>query len=432
MQYDTERLVQVSVIAVLLVASVGMVTPVVAQPVIGVGNVSLERVETAVEEPVNVSATVRNSGTDGATTIEVTADGWNFVEERVQIGGESTKRVSVPFTVSEPGRYAIRVNDRSAGLLTVVPARVANRTDRDDGQTVVLHGYADDERDEVTATLPREGGQSATVRNATFRSDGGRFNATVETYVPTSAAPFDVPAGYDESLLGAVRTSGDNGVATTSLTVAVDRDALAESNVSAERLTIYRGVDDEYRPLETRRVSGDEDVLVYEATVGNGSRFLVGEVPPQFELREWNLSAEDAEDGQRVRLEATVANVGIGTADYEARMGVGGETVSTKTVSVASGENATVELEHVVTSTGTHEVTLGNRSIGSVVVAGGSESRVVTEANETESAGGGTAPDGDSLGSLDDAFGGGLGATDVGVGAGVAVLCGLLLVAVRE
>lgn len=433
MQYETERLVQWSVIAVLLAASVGVVTPAVAQPVIGVGNVSLERVETTVEEPVNVSATVRNSGSDGAVTISIEADGWHFTDERVQIDGDTTRRVSIPFTVGEAGRYGIRVNDRSAGTLTVVPVRVANQTHREDGRTVVLHGYAANDREEVTASLPRESGRDVAVRNATFRSDGGRFDATVETYVPPSAAPFDVPSGYDESLFGAVRTTGNASVATTSLTVAVDRDALAESNVSSEGLTIYRGVDDEYRPLETRRVAGDEEALVYQATVENGTRFLVGEVPPRFDLRDWNLSAEGVEDGQRVHLRATVGNVGIGTADYEARMGIRGETVATETVSVAPNATATVELEHVVTSAGTHEVTLGNRSIGSVVVAdSGDESGVVTDANATESAGGGTAPDGSPLEGIGDFSGGGIGPTDVGVGAGVAVLCGLLLVAARE
>lgn len=420
--------------ALVLVAVVGAVGPAVAQPTIAVGDVSLERPTTAVGEPVNATVKLRNSGEDGAIILDVEATGRYFTSEHFQVPSDSTKEVSVPFSVSSTGSFDIRVEGQDAGTLTVVQARATDVTERTDGRNVTLRGSSEVEDGEVAIDVPAAENRSDAVRQVTLRSDGTEFNATTRSYAPPDDAPFETPVGDGTTVLGAVATDSDDNVAVSQVRVGVDRQSLSDAGLDRSDVNIYERTEDGFAPLETRQVSTSDGTITYAATVTDGSELVVGVVEPSFVIEDWNLDYEDAGDGTLVVLDATVANEGVTDGVYTGELRIDGRVVAEATTTIPGGNTSDVHLEYVLTESGAREVMLDDLSVGTVVVSDGDGS---TSANATEnpvpdqSSGGGIGPTGDLLSALSGLFESGPGLADVGIGAGVALVGGLLVVALR-
>ncbi|SFS05830.1 hypothetical protein SAMN05216559_2929 [Halomicrobium zhouii] len=430
-----KRLIALPLLAILL-ANAAFAGTAVAEPRIWMSSASLERDATLVGEPVGVQVQLHNRGDGGVIGIDVLANGSDVASERIHVESDSDRKAVINVSFDEPGTYRIKANDKTAGTLTVTRLRVASVTERDDGQTAIVRAGGVAAGESMTANLPAQDGQPFALQRVTMTGPGSSFNRSVATYAPADGASFSVPSGQGASLVGAVEMDAISGVNTTSLRVAVDRDALNEHGLESNGVTVYRKTGDSFTPLTTEQAATTEDAIVYEASTDGGNQFVLGALTPEFAVRSADVDTEDASDGQRVVLKATVANEGQVAGDYEAEMRVDGVTVDRQNVTLQPGESKTVELDHVVTSKGEYDVGLGAERVSSVIltsdaISGSDQSDSSdTTADDTESTDGGLLDAEPSLPSLPAI--GDVGTLEVGIGAGIVLLGGGLLLFVRR
>ena len=430
-----KRLVALPLLAILLVNAAFAGTA-VAEPRIWMSSASLERDATLVGEEVSVVAQMHNRGDGGVMRVTVTANGSDVASERIHVESDSDRKAVINVSFDDPGTYRIKANDDVAGTLTVTRLRVASVTERDGGQTAIVRAGGVEAGEPMTAKLPARDGQSFALQQVTMTGSGSSFNRSVATDAPADGASFSVPSGQGASLVGAVEMDAISGVDTTSLRLAVDRDALNEHELESDGVTVYRKTDGSFTPLATEQVATTEDSIVYDASTDGGTQFVVGALTPEFAVRSADVETEDASDGQRVTLTATVANEGQVAGDYEAEMRVDGVTVARQNVTLQPGESKTVELDHVVTSKGEYDVGLGAERVSSVILT----SDTIQGSEEADSA---EPDDGDSKSTDDGLLDaepslpslpaiGDVGTLEVGIGAGIVLLGGGLLLFVRR
>lgn len=431
MDSNSERTVgRGGVVAVaLLVAGALLAAPVAAQPSIAITDTSLERPVTTVGEPVNATVGLWNSGSSGATTLNVEVDGVSHAERRAVVRSEENRKVGIPLTFDETGTYDVTVNGREAGTVTVVRARTGTVRDRGNGRTVSVVGSTDGTETTVSTAVPAAANQSVYLDRITLRSSESQFNAGFESYVPASVAPIIVPEGQGAKVLGALRTGGQLGVETASFRLVVSRDVLLERDIGTRDFTIYQQEGTQYVPLETELVNQSGGAYVYEATVDGGTRFVFGHLEPRFETRNTVLDTNSVDRGVRVSVTATIANEGGVPADYTGDLRVDGTVVGERNVTVPAGGTGTMTLEHVITAPGSHEVALGDQVVGSVEVSpAGNEVGGDGDSGPSGGVGGGALAPG-LIGSLGL---GGFGPSSIAVGASVAIFGGVLALALRE
>lgn len=431
---STKRFVTLPLLAI-LVLNVALAGAVMAAPQIWVSSADLDRDATLVGEPVDVAVQMHNNGDDGgAISVEITANGSDLKSERVQVDAQSDKEARIPITISEPGTYEIRAEGKSAGTLTVSRLRAASVDERTDGRTVLLRAGATTAGEELTADLPASENGSFDLRQVRMTGSGSAFNRSVATYAPPRNASFSVPDDDSASVVGAIDMDSLSDVETTSLTVAIDREAIRDTGIETDDVGVYRKTDDGYEPVTTEQTSVAADTITYEATTDGGSQFVVGSLAPSFSVQSQQLSTGNAADGKRVNLTATVANDGHVAGEYTAEMRVDGSTVDEQSVSIPAGGSVTVVLEHVLTAQGDYSVALGDQSVGSVVLTSDDASTdEPTDAEETPTDGPDETDDGsplDAAPSLPTL--GGVGMIEFAIGAGIVVVGGGLLLLLRR
>lgn len=427
---STKRIVALPLLAILLI-NVAFAGTAAAEPRIWVVSSSLDRDATLSGEDVPVGVYMQNSGSEGAITVEVTANGTVVGSKWVQMDGNSKKQISVPAAIEEPGRYKIEANGKNAGWLTVTDIRSAAVTNRDDGRTVSLRAGPVENGSSLTAELPDAENQSFAVEAVSMTGTASGFNRSVATYSPADGVPFSVPDAEATPVVGAIEMDSISDVRTSSLRVAVDRAALSESGLHADDVVVYERVNGSYVPLSTSQAATTSEEVVYEASTDGGEQFVVGSLGAAFEVRSTEISTANADGGQRINLTATVENRGAIAANYTAEMVVDGSVVSERTTSIPADERRTITLQHVVSEQGDYAVALGNQSVGSVVVTGDDVSSSSADDGGSESSDGTQtgASDGDLPlpSSLDD-----VGIRELGIGAGVVVIGGAALLLVRQ
>lgn len=427
-----KRFIALPLLAILLV-NVAFAGTAVADPRIWVGSADLERDATLVGESVGVEVQLHNNGDSGAITVEVYANGTEIESERVHVEADSDKKEVIDVAFDEPGQYEITADSKSAGTLTVSRLRIASITRRDDGRTALVRASEIESGEPMTASLPNADDQSFALERVTMTGSGSSFNRSVATYSPADGASFSVPTTERSSVIGAVDMDSISGVDTTSLRVAIDRDTIREHGLQTDGVKIYRQTNGSYTPLDTEQAATTEDSIVYEATTDGGSQFVVGSLSAAFDVRSTKLDTGDATEGQQINLTTTVANDGTVAGDYVAEMRVDGATVDEQTVTIQPGESTTITLQHTVTKKGEYEVSLGEESVGSVVLTSDSvsdsdrSSDSETESTEVESTDEGGPDAGLSLPSLDD-----IGTLELGIGASIALVGGGLLLIFRR
>jgi hypothetical protein len=80
----------------------------------------LTSADTTVDESVALEVTIENDGSgEGTETFSVTLDGRTVIEHTVTIAPDTTRTITVTFTVDEPGEFAVAADGESAGVLVV-------------------------------------------------------------------------------------------------------------------------------------------------------------------------------------------------------------------------------------------------------------------------------------------------------------------------
>lgn len=427
-----KRLVALPLLAILLINAAFAGTA-VAEPQIWISNADLERDATLVGEEVGVEVQLHNRGDGGVIRVDVSANGSEVTSERIHVEADSDKKAVIDIAFDEPGQYKITAKGKTAGKLTVTRLRVASVSQRDDGQTALVRAGTVQSGETMTANLPNADNLSFDLQRISMTGPGSSFNRSIATYSPADSASFSVPSDRGASIVGAVEMDSIPGVDTTSMRLAVTRDAIREKGLQTDGVLVYRKANGSFTPLDTEQVGTTEESIVYEASTDGGSQFIVGVLSPEFDVRSTNLDTEDATDGQRITLTTTVANEGQVAGDYVAEMRVDGVTVDEQTVTLQPGESTTITQQHTVTRKGEYEIGLGEESAGSIVLTSDAVSNAdQSSGDEAESTGPESTDEsfldaGPSLPSLGD-----IGTVELGIGASIVLVGGSLLLLFRR
>jgi len=226
-------------------------------------NATLEDDRIAPGETTNVTVEVRNNlavRTLIGEEISVTARGEEVASTRVTLESQETETVRIPFTLTQEGRFTIRANGESAGVLTVLPENVLERAesrsfDRDSTRPGVQVRFPSTAVTEITFPEPADG---------TARVDQLR-------QIPSDVSQ---PPG---TMVIALNITVPEKLRTQSATIRfeVDRSQLDQAGVTADSVTLWRYNDGEWQQLEMRRLGESGGTLTYEADTPGFSVFAV-------------------------------------------------------------------------------------------------------------------------------------------------------------
>jgi hypothetical protein len=371
----TDRSSRRVVLAVgLLLAALVCAGAALAAPNIWALDAGLTEKEVITGENITVNATLKNTGDTGFLTISLSRNNSSAsTSKRVRVKGNSERIVALNSSIDKPGKYNFVVDDGArkerTGTITVSDSKVSETTTRSDGRDSTVRGGTVD--DSVSVDLPAATNQSIAVESVTLDPSGTAFNRTVATYAPPDNASFAIPSGTGSTVIGTVEVTGSDGVATTGLRVAVQRSAVTDASLDSESLSLYQANGSGYESVDVDRTDSSEKTIVLNATATASDQYLVGSLSPRFTMTKTVVNTRSTESGKRINLTATVRNDGAIAGSYTAPLQINGDEVASQSVTVEPGATESVTVSHVVTSDGDYDISLGNRSVGSVVLSTG-------------------------------------------------------------
>jgi len=210
-----------------------------------------------------VTVTVRNNRANSALLgkkIAVRVGDDRRATRTISLGAGETRTVEIPLTFTEEGRFPVSVNGQSAGLVTVLPQDVEDRSSsRVFDQNSRKPG--------VQVRFPR-----TTVREITFpEAAEGRANVDQLNRLPrgTPQPPGLSVRNYDITVPEQLRDQG------ATIQFEVERSQLADLGADAETIRMYRFNDGEWQPLDTTLVRESGGTLIYESETPGFSLFAV-------------------------------------------------------------------------------------------------------------------------------------------------------------
>jgi M6 family metalloprotease-like protein/PGF-pre-PGF domain-containing protein/PGF-CTERM protein len=151
-------------------------------------------------------------------------------------------------------------------------------------------------------------------------------------------------------------------------TVAVQFAVDEELAGSPENVALYRFDGGSWSKVSTEARGQQGGAYQFEASAEATGTFAVGLDAPAFEVQEASLDATEVAPGDEVQVSGTVENVGSGESSHEVELVVDGETVATEQVTLAAGEETTVEFTRTFDA-GEYAVAVGSADAGTLVVS---------------------------------------------------------------
>ncbi|WP_137284875.1 S8 family serine peptidase [Halorussus salinisoli] len=176
------------------------------------------------------------------------------------------------------------------------------------------------------------------------------------------------------------------------VTVAFDVDSATAG--SPENVALYRYNDSTWSNVETTFVDEQDGSYRFEASADATGTYAVGLATASFEVSDATLDASSVEMGEEVTVTATVENVGTGEGTYTVELTMDGEVVATEQVTLAGGEETTVEFVRTFEA-GEHAVAVGSTEAGVLTVSadGSDDAAIDDEENRgTKQSGQGSGP----------------------------------------
>ncbi|HKJ59326.1 MAG TPA: PGF-pre-PGF domain-containing protein [Halobacteriales archaeon] len=214
--------------------------------------------------------------------------------------------------------------------------------------------------------------------------DGGDFTMQVTNSrerLPGSPA-FEPEQAADS--LGRIRLDHsitNEEVEEVSYTFRVSKAHLEGTDTDPEDVSLFRYADDEWSELPTDVVGETEGYYVLESLSPGMSEFSVGAKRPDFDTFWADVDAGSVDAGETVTVRGRVTNDGGADGVYDARLVVDGETVATRSITIAAGGTRQINFRTELDRPGDRRISINRVSAGDVSVEEQSdESR--TEASE--------------------------------------------------
>ncbi|MGQ4557288.1 PKD domain-containing protein [Halobellus sp. GM3] len=165
----------------------------------------------------------------------------------------------------------------------------------------------------------------------------------------------------------------DEDIEDVTFTFRVGKSYLDRSGVSAESVGLYRDETVRWNALPTTLVDETDSEYVFEATSPGLSVFTVGSIQPLYEVTDSRVSKTSLATGESVDVTLTVANRGGEAGNYTAALTADGEVVTSETVFIDAQSDTTLTLSPAFDAAGDYNLRVGQQSVGSVAVGGGSD-----------------------------------------------------------
>ncbi len=179
-----------------------------------------------------------------------------------------------------------------------------------------------------------------------------------------------------QSLAGftVVNAVPDGDVANATMQFSVEQSRLAELNVTASDVALYRQHDGEWRRLETTALGAANGTQRFQADSPGFSRFAVlAEGTPAVGVTAAEVTTPAVEPGEEFSVTATVENPRNESATFTAGLAVDGGVVTTEQLSIGAESQGTVSLNTSLDETGTYDLSVNDTAAGQVTVTAASE-----------------------------------------------------------
>ncbi|WP_277541315.1 hypothetical protein [Haloarcula laminariae] len=361
-------------LVVLLLGSMASVAA--ANSAFGVRKAEVSATTATVGENITVTGEVVNVGDQGGGfTFEFKRNGtrygtrWTtFESQRVQgIGPDERRTANATIQFDEPGTYALRVNDRKAGVVTVVAsrARVASETDTQRRLDVKASGVSASES--VDLDIPPSNRSVALQRWSTTTGQSS-FQQYLTEYTNASETPENVSWPAQATLFGVVDFESEDGFESSTMRIGVSDAVIANSALARDEVTVYERDGAAWEPLSTSVAADGANRTVYEATATRDTSYAVGRIDPSISVENTSYGSTVRGNSAQLSVDVRLRNHGAVAGTYRGEMRVNGETVNTTTVTVPANGTADTTISHSVTEPGQYRLAVNGTSVGSVFI----------------------------------------------------------------
>ncbi|ELY91792.1 hypothetical protein C483_09644 [Natrialba hulunbeirensis JCM 10989] len=322
--------------------------------------------------------------TDGAETGELELDLTQLNDEAVTMVDELFAITAHDDTIEEVVLESDALTFYESATRT--PITTSNPVVLESGESVSVGVLADtsgpaDEYDAEAFTIAVEtaddeteprSGADLTLTDVTVSDDGTAGATGTETKLQPGT-PLLVTAVYEN--VGAATGSKQSTLHINGTIVETSSVTAAPGETATVQFEWYPHASG---PLEIG--VGDEDELLYSQTVTVGKD---NDSTPELTVVETVLESDAIDLGEETTVRATVSNTGTETGTFTPGLAVGGLVVDDRAVSLAPGEQTTVELTFSMDERGTYELAVAGESVGTVTVGEGING-VLTPLSATE------------------------------------------------
>jgi len=365
-------------LAILLVGSV-FASVAAADAAIGLRKAEVSATTVTVGENVTVTAEAVNVGdSGGGFTFDFRRNGtqygttWTTFESVRESGIRPNERRAANATLQfdRPGTYKLRVNDRTAGVVTVTSARTQIASENETQRRIDVKASGVSESEATEFDIPSSNRSVALARWSTTTGQSA-FQQYLTEYTNRSEMPGPVPDRADSTLLGAVDFESDDGFEEATMEIAVDDAVLANSTLDRDEVTVYQRNGETWEPLSTSVATEDDNRTVYEATATRGTTYAVGRISPDVSIAGTSYGSTVQGTSARLSVDARLQNTAPVAGTYRGAMRVNGETVNVTTVTVPASGETNLSLSHAVTEPGQYRLAVNETDVGSVFIPEG-------------------------------------------------------------
>ena len=202
-------------------------------------------------------------------------------------------------------------------------------------------------------------------------TDGGDFTMQVTNSrerLPGSPA---FEPGQTADSLGRIRLDHsitNEEVEEVSYTFRVSKEHLRETDTDPEDVALFRYADDEWNELPTDVVGETETHYLLASDSPGMSEFAVGAKRPDFDTFWADVDAGSVDAGETVTVRGRVTNDGGADGVYDARLVVDGETVATRSITIAAGGTRQINFRTALDRPGDRRISINRVSAGDVSV----------------------------------------------------------------
>ena len=375
---------------VLLVGSL-FASAAAADAAIGIPKAGVSATEATVGENVTVSAQVVNVGdSGGGDTVEFERNGttygtrWaTFETTRVSLAADERQTINATIQFDRPGTYALRVNNKRAGVVTVTSTRARVESATDSQRRLDFRANDVSKTEAIEFDIPASN-RSVALQRWSPTTGQSSFQQYLTEYTNRSETPVDLRSSADSPLFGVIDFESEDEFRESTMRIGVDDSVVANASLDRDEVVIYQRNGAGWEPLSTSVADEGPNRTVYEATATRATAYAVGRIDPNISLANTSYRSVESANGVRLEVEGRLRNTAPMAGTYVGSLRVNGETVNQTTVTVPASDEANVSLSYEVTEAGEYRLALNRTRVGSVLVTGGQ----IADSQSTESSAG--------------------------------------------